>query len=72
MDEGLVRLARWRKGDGEHVSRGDILCELETDKATVEVEAWDAGTLRQLVQEGAEFFAGAEFAKIERRAPPTP
>jgi pyruvate/2-oxoglutarate dehydrogenase complex dihydrolipoamide acyltransferase (E2) component len=71
MDAGFVRIAKWRKRDGEHVRRGDILCELETAKAIVEFEAWDTGTLRQLVEEGAEFSAGAEFAEIERGAPPT-
>ncbi len=53
MTEG--NLARWLKSEGETISPGDIIAEIETDKATMEVEAVDEGTLvRILVAEGAE------------------
>jgi pyruvate dehydrogenase E1 component beta subunit len=53
MTEG--KLARWLKHEGEPVRAGDILAEIETDKATMEVEAVDEGVLgRQLVAEGTE------------------
>ncbi len=53
MTEG--KLARWLKKVGEDVRAGDILAEIETDKATMEVEAVDEGTLaRILVEEGTE------------------
>src|ERR1700746_3057149 len=53
MTEG--KLARWLKKEGEEVKSGDILAEIETDKATMEVEAVDEGKLgRILVPEGTE------------------
>ncbi|MBM3099057.1 pyruvate dehydrogenase complex dihydrolipoamide acetyltransferase [Gluconobacter cerinus] len=53
MTEG--KLARWLKNEGDTVSAGDVIAEIETDKATMEVEAVDEGILgRILVQEGVE------------------
>ncbi len=53
MTEG--KLARWLKKEGEVVKSGDVIAEIETDKATMEVEAVDEGTLtRILVPEGTE------------------
>ncbi|MFT8952109.1 MAG: pyruvate dehydrogenase complex dihydrolipoamide acetyltransferase [Gluconobacter sp.] len=53
MTEG--KLARWLKNEGDKVSAGDVIAEIETDKATMEVEAVDEGILgRILVQEGVE------------------
>jgi pyruvate dehydrogenase E1 component beta subunit len=53
MTEG--KLARWLKKEGDTVKSGDVLAEIETDKATMEVEAVDEGRLaRILVAEGTE------------------
>ncbi len=53
MTEG--KLARWLKQEGDTVKSGDVLAEIETDKATMEVEAVDEGVLtRILVPEGTE------------------
>ncbi|MDN7354251.1 pyruvate dehydrogenase complex E1 component subunit beta [Acetobacter senegalensis] len=53
MTEGT--LARWLKKEGDAVSSGDVLAEIETDKATMEVEAVDEGILgRTLVAEGTQ------------------
>ncbi|MDH3791719.1 MAG: biotin/lipoyl-binding protein, partial [Rhodospirillales bacterium] len=53
MTEGT--LAKWHVKEGDEVAAGDVLAEIETDKATMEVEAVDEGTLgRILVQEGTE------------------
>ncbi len=53
MTEG--KLARWLKKEGEAVKSGDVLAEIETDKATMEVEAVDEGVLgRILVADGTE------------------
>jgi pyruvate dehydrogenase E1 component beta subunit len=53
MTEG--KLAKWLKREGDAVRSGDLLAEIETDKATMEVEATDEGTLgRILVAEGTE------------------
>ena len=53
MTEG--KLSKWLKAKGDAVKAGDILAEIETDKATMEVEAVDEGVLEQiLVAEGTE------------------
>ncbi len=51
MEKG--NLAKWIKHEGDKVKAGDVIAEIETDKATMEVEAIDEGTLgRILVPEG--------------------
>ena len=53
MEEG--KLAKWLKNVGDDVHSGDVIAEIETDKATMEVEAVDEGKLSQiLVPEGTE------------------
>ena len=53
MEEGT--LAKWLKQEGDEIVAGDIIAEIETDKATMEVEAVDEGTLAAiLVPEGTE------------------
>jgi pyruvate dehydrogenase E2 component (dihydrolipoamide acetyltransferase) len=53
MEKG--KLAKWQKKEGDKVKSGDVLAEIETDKATMEVEAVDEGTLGKiLVAEGTE------------------
>jgi pyruvate dehydrogenase E1 component beta subunit len=53
MEEGT--LSKWLKKEGDSVAPGDVIAEIETDKATMEVEAVDEGTLgRILVAEGTE------------------
>src|ERR1700691_1613604 len=56
MTEG--KIARWLKAEGDHVSPGDAIAEIETDKATMEVEAIDEGILAKIViPEGTEHVA---------------
>src|SRR4029077_9994150 len=56
MTEG--KIARWVKSEGDHVAPGDVLAEIETDKATMEVEAVDEGILARIViPEGTEHVA---------------
>jgi pyruvate dehydrogenase E1 component beta subunit len=56
MTEG--KLARWLKSEGEPVRAGDVLAEIETDKATMEVEAVDEGILAKIViPEGTDHVA---------------
>src|SRR3954464_1524111 len=51
MEKG--NLAKWVKSEGDKVKAGDVIAEIETDKATMEVEAADEGTLGKiLVPEG--------------------
>ncbi len=79
MTEG--KLSRWLKKVGEDVRAGDVIAEIETDKATMEVEAVDEGTLSQiLIEEGTEGVAvntpiavlGNGEAAGEAMAPPAP
>ena len=52
MTEG--KLVKWHVKEGDQVASGDVLAEIETDKATMEVEAVDEGTLGKiLIDEGA-------------------
>ncbi|MFC4351416.1 pyruvate dehydrogenase complex dihydrolipoamide acetyltransferase [Fodinicurvata halophila] len=63
MTEGT--LAKWHKQEGDEVSAGDVLAEIETDKATMEVEAVDEGTLGKiLVSDGTENVAVNEVIAI--------
>ncbi len=56
MTEG--NLARWLKQEGDAIAPGDVIAEIETDKATMEVEAVDEGTLGKiLIGEGSEAVA---------------
>src|SRR5256885_9089493 len=47
MEKG--NLAKWLKKEGDKVKSGDIIAEIETDKATMEVEAVDEGTIAKIV-----------------------
>jgi pyruvate dehydrogenase E2 component (dihydrolipoamide acetyltransferase) len=63
MQEGTV--ARWLKKPGDEIKKGDILAEIETDKATMDLEAYEAGTLQQImVQEGETVPIGQVVALI--------
>jgi pyruvate dehydrogenase E1 component beta subunit len=80
MTEG--KIARWLKSEGESVRAGDVLAEIETDKATMEVEAIDEGVLAKIViPEGTEHVAvntpiaviagnGEEPGSVEKTTPP--
>src|SRR5260370_7266224 len=53
MEKG--NLSKWLKKEGESIKSGDVIAEIETDKATMEVEATDEGTLGKiLIPEGTE------------------
>jgi pyruvate dehydrogenase E2 component (dihydrolipoamide acetyltransferase) len=63
MEEGTI--SRWLKKAGDAVQKGDILAEIETDKANMELEAYDAGVLEEiLVQEGETVPIGQAIAVI--------
>ena len=63
MTEG--NLAKWLKKEGDKVEAGDVLAEIETDKATMEVEAVDEGTIGKiLIEEGAEGVAVNEVIAV--------
>lgn len=63
MEEGT--LLKWLKSEGEEVSEGDPIAEIETDKVTMELEAEDSGTLAQLIaSEGQDVPVGEAIAFI--------
>jgi len=82
MTEG--KIARWVKNVGEPVRAGDVLAEIETDKATMEVEAVDEGVLAKIViPEGTDHVAvntpiaviaenGEDVAEVEAKPRPAP
>jgi pyruvate dehydrogenase E2 component (dihydrolipoamide acetyltransferase) len=75
MEKG--KLAKWLKKEGEQVKSGDVLAEIETDKATMEVESIDDGILTKiLIAEGTEdVLVNAPIAVIgeaSASAPPPP
>src|SRR5260370_28468972 len=81
MEKG--NLAKWLKKEGETIKSGDVIAEIETDKATMEVEATDEGTLgRILIPEGtadvavntpiATILSDGENAADLGKAPPAP
>ncbi len=47
MDEGVI--VKWNKNEGDSVEQGDVLCEVETDKATMELESPESGTLLKIL-----------------------
>src|SRR5450432_3749406 len=71
MTEGT--LLKWRKNEGDKITSGDVLAEVETDKATMEMEAFDDGILhKHLVTEGSRTPVGAKIALLLQKgeAPP--
>src|SRR5512146_1732887 len=63
MEEG--RILRWLKQEGDTVETGQALAEVETDKATVEMEAYTSGVIRKLlVPAGDTVTIGAPIAII--------
>ena len=79
MEEG--KLAKWLKKEGDPIKSGDVLAEIETDKATMEVEAVDEGILAKiLVQDGTDGVAvntpigviAAEGEDVSAAASPKP
>jgi pyruvate dehydrogenase E2 component (dihydrolipoamide acetyltransferase) len=61
MEEGTI--ARWLKQPGDTVKKGDVLAEIETDKATMDLESFDAGVLEEiLAKEGQTIAIGQAIA----------
>ena len=63
MTEGVI--LKWVKKEGEKVKQGEILVEIESDKADMELEAYDSGVLRKIfIQEGGAAAIGSPIAII--------
>jgi len=63
-----VTVAKWLKPDGAQVAQDEVIAELESDKATFELPAEAAGTLRHAVEEGQTIAIGTVVARIESGA----
>lgn len=66
-----VTLASWSVSEGDYVNEGDIICEIESDKATVEMPAEQSGVIKFLVEEGSDLPIGAEIAELDTDAAPS-
>src|SRR3954454_15756102 len=62
MEEGTI--LKWLKSDGDEVSKGEELVEIETDKANMTYEADEEGTLAIVAQEGDTLPVGETIARI--------
>ena len=62
MEEGTI--VEWKKKSGEQVKTGDVLAEVESDKATFDLEADSDGTLQILVEQGVPAKIGVPIARI--------
>ncbi|WP_344956097.1 biotin/lipoyl-containing protein, partial [Actinomadura miaoliensis] len=63
MEEGVI--SSWHKKPGDEIAVGDVLCDIETDKAIMEYEAYEAGVLEKiLVEEGQTATIGAPIAVL--------
>ena len=63
-----VTIASWTKSSGDYVEKDEIICELESDKATFELNAEQAGTLEIIVEEGETVDIGTLICKIDTAA----
>jgi len=63
-----VTLASWLVKDGDYVEMDQMLCELESDKATFEVPAEKAGVIKLIAEEGADLEIGASLCSIDTDA----
>ncbi|HEU4632638.1 MAG TPA: 2-oxoglutarate dehydrogenase complex dihydrolipoyllysine-residue succinyltransferase [Flavisolibacter sp.] len=63
-----VTLIKWLKGDGEYVERDEVIAELESEKATFEVNAEKAGVLKTVGKEGDTLNIGDVLAQIDETA----
>ncbi len=63
-----VRLGAWKRGDGEWVEKDEVLTEIESDKATLEILATASGVLKVTAQTGEDLKVGAVVARIDEKA----
>lgn len=64
-----VQIARWLKADGDYVEKDEELCEIDSDKATLTLNADESGTLKIIAKEGDTIAVGAVACTIDTAAP---
>ena len=70
MTEGT--LVAWKKKAGDKVSSGDVIAEVETDKATMEMESFEDGVLAEIyIQEGQKVAVGEKIARVQGKGDAT-
>jgi 2-oxoglutarate dehydrogenase E2 component (dihydrolipoamide succinyltransferase) len=65
-----VTLSRWIKKEGDYVQQDEVLCELESDKATFELNAEKSGVLKPIIPAGEVIKIGTVVCSIDTDAPP--
>lgn len=72
IGESIVEatIAQWHKQSGDQVAKDELLCELETDKITLEIHAEVAGVLKIEAEEGQTVKVGAVIARLEESGAP--
>src|ERR1039457_2622302 len=63
-----VTLAQWVKKDGDMVQQDEVICEIESDKASFELNAEQPGVLKTFVKEGDTVAVGTKIASIDTSA----
>ncbi len=63
-----VTLSSWLKKDGDYVAEGEAVCEIESDKASMELPAPSAGVLKIIEQAGSELKIGAKIGELDTSA----
>ena len=63
-----VTLSSWLKKDGDYIAEGEAVCEIESDKASMELPAPSAGVLKILAEAGSELKIGAKIGEIDTAA----
>jgi len=63
-----VTLSSWLKKDGEYVAEGESVCEIESDKASMELPAPSGGVLKIMAEAGAELKIGAKIGELDTSA----
>ncbi len=58
-----VTVSRWLKNDGDYVEMDEVICELESDKATFELNAEAAGVLKTMAKEGDTIAVGSVICR---------
>ena len=70
MAQDTGRIVAWHKASGDAVAAGDVLFEVETDKATMEVEAQEPGYLTDVAAAAAAMMSRSEMSSPGSRTPP--
>ena len=63
-----VTLSSWLKKDGDYVAEGEAVCEIESDKASMELPAPSAGVLKIMAEAGSELKIGAKIGELDTAA----